>query len=1726
MLPPKFLLRSEVPLKFTATLMKSNLLNIKDAARMADYFQHFLFLYLETKSDTEPHELLEQVTKISVKENRCTSFSESDLRNILNESGSLGEKVKESGPSLRSSLTDLPRAAAKRPGQSQKEKEDSEARTVQEGWLRCPDSPAGKDPSELDSRQCPNRTSGAGSPESRPVKHTVCFSTEEGNQDHNISDTQHQTSSPIEPDAQQKLPDWAEILNTHLDSSQQLPLPNKAQLLESTINSPGLFAETGSKQSLGASAELLHCSVSQSRDKTAPAKTAKTKYDIIITLTKEEVCGDTKEQWDERGLVWEKTGVQKSSESETEQMAGRRFSNHMCPSGRVLYTEECQRYAVDLWGTPLGSLGGYAGLGYSRLESSPLLGGYIPTFQPWLSPRESGYSRCLQQPPSTPLESRTGLLKLVNLPRKQAGGLVSNQENTQKVEAVNAGTMITNTDSQTGAETDMCLSSQMPLQVAGSPDSSLTNSSSQPSMTDSKQSDDGIANSDEGRAVNGSDHPLSGSPTERNVVVNIGSHTTMNSVLDVGRTGADPVQQTSKEARFGDVLQNVNLSGVTQQINTLYQQSPEQIDLVSNTLCSPTSEKNVHENLKMDQGPVPQPIENTFLNCENIPLQNTIKSPFDSFNVYTAETPVPDSKSILIQNPTQNSKDFQAESSIVVNPNFEAQTFKYRNEKTGSGEEQLQPTGSPILENELSSFDIFIQNQRKRKPANISDDPDRLSEIDGFADTIRNLDAPMLLSRNQRAHSISFFTLPPIEEDQTNPKNSLSSSNTEKTQQLSDPEAINGKPLPSLPTQPVSPLPSKDFSKTPKKEVLTPAQMLKMQLNEKPKIGVQRTSAESSIVFRASHLGKTNLEIRANSENKETLSADRKQSRLSNTMLFSNSQTPMKSFSSKSLDCNLKSTTASSRSPLTTLPNLVCRSLSFEDVDTTTMAMDQLPPPTFLTSSFEGSLLDTRRPSLPSGISDRLMAGYSSLSDTSRNFQSHRISLPSDLDQHTIANRKPGKVTAFPDAWKCKPKEQGKTYPRPGKILVYDKPNFTGFQREIRCDVPDCSSWQFPAVISVRVVRGCWVAYEKPNYKGKKVIFAEEDVELVDPWSEEVEEETEDPDSKPPPSTPIVIGSLRIAVRDYTTPQISLFSDANGEGKKLMFYGESEDIRIFGYPPKTTSIIVNSGLWFVYSEPFFEGQQCSLDMGPYRTLEEWGAEKAQVGSLMPLQMGPPRVEKPYEPKISLFEKPYFTGRSREVYSDSSDFLSRYPNTGAPLSNAASIKVDGGIWIGYSKEGFRGHQYLLEEGEYLDWKSWGGCDEDLKSLRLIRANFSNPAIAVQGENSQDKEDSMTLTKSVPDLEQTDSGDAIKSMKVLNGVWVAYEGVNYSGAQYILEKGIYRSPQDWGAENCKISSLHPILLVEPDGQQLRLKIQIFAEFEFSGRCLVLEENKIGIPKTFKMQSCRVLSGSWALYEGQDYDGRVFVVGEGEYPDLQSMGCRMTSHIRSLKAIPHVFSQPSLTLYSLENFEGKEIELDAEVKNLISDGYNNMVLSLRVSGGVWVAYEHSNFRGRQVLLEPIEISNWPRYSSFSRIGSLSPVLQKCAFFQITKKESDGFLSVTVNHEDAKSTRVIFAPKNKELEQVWFFEKGLLKPKFAPDMSLQTIGTVSDAGNKVVLWSDKRIPRHCWTFEHSGTIQSLLHKGFVLDIKGGKSYDWDSAMICKRDEENPSQLWEIQML
>ncbi|XP_034269431.1 beta/gamma crystallin domain-containing protein 2 isoform X2 [Pantherophis guttatus] len=690
---------------------------------------------------------------------------------------------------------------------------------------------------------------------------------------------------------------------------------------------------------------------------------------------------------------------------------------------------------------------------------------------------------------------------------------------------------------------------------------------------------------------------------------------------------------------------------------------------------------------------------------------------------------------------------------------------------------------------------------------------------------------------------------------------------------------------------------------------------------------------------------------------------------------------------------------------------------------------------------------------------------------------------------------------------------------RPSKIILYSEAGFGGQKREIWNDVPDATSWELANTISIQVIRGGWLMYEKPRFHGRKCVLAEGNVEISNPWRMYCKEESEGDNA------PFRIGSLKRVVQDFRLPEITFFAEENGEGRKQRFTDSAEDLRTCGQPLKAASIIVHSGLWLVYSKPFFDDDPYVLEPGGYPSLQAWGAKDPSICSMHPIKLGSPVVETPAEPKVLIFERPHFQGHSWEVSRDIYNLRKPENNQDSMMSTAGSLKILGGCWVGYEKEGFRGHQYLLEEGEYCDWTDWAGYNEELLSLRLIRTDFVDPAIVLFEAMDFEDGPSVELSEALPDVELAKYGIMTQSIHVLNGVWVAYEGKNFSGEQYILEKGVYRNCEDWGATSCQIASVQPVLQVGERSLFFISKIQLFSEPDFSGNSMTFKEDQPTLPENFIPHSCRVNGGSWILYDGHQFDGDQHILSEGEYPTLSSMGCAFTTAICSLKKIPIFFSEPSIFLHGLECFEGKEIELNSEVRSLKAEGFNNHVLSVRVKGGIWVLCEHSDFRGRQWVLECTEITNWLTYSGVQHIGSLYPIKQRRVYFRLKNQELKSFLSVPDDVEDMKAGRVLVSEINDQNSCIWYYEEGLMKNQVAPNMSLQVIGAAAK-GTKVVLWSESRMPRQTWRIDSSGRICSQMFEDKVLDVKGGRTYDQDHAVLWDSSEERPTQIWDVQVM
>ncbi|XP_051520737.1 uncharacterized protein LOC127421647 [Myxocyprinus asiaticus] len=1025
-----------------------------------------------------------------------------------------------------------------------------------------------------------------------------------------------------------------------------------------------------------------------------------------------------------------------------------------------------------------------------------------------------------------------------------------------------------------------------------------------------------------------------------------------------------------------------------------------------------------------------------------------------------------------------------------------------------------------------------------------------LSEIDSLVDTLKSMDRPIRQRVQRTPSNTPFSSLPPIEED------APISSPTPVSPVTEPKKILNG--VSSLP-------PDIGLNWSSPKDMRSPLTMMKeQQSGDSPSRGLTlplRASALSSIVMRRSSLNDLSPEEGSTTGlvNGGGLLSP---SRLENSLFFQPTE-------------NGKNTNRS-----------IFRAASLPDIGTSHERISSSPKGTdavlgsrferfsYLTSpanSLSGTG-ETSRMSVPPSIQPNSAIETSSFNHKSflelyrslpsesliKNSQSVGLQRSSSVDGGFLINdtkafqvhqkQEPEcilalKYRAFPDAYLTKEKEHGKLNPRPGKMLIFDQPGLTGQRIEVRGDVVDATPWEFTDIISIRVIRGGWVLYEKPDFKGEKVALDEGDIELSNPFQlpeeeEEVNEQNrtaqengeEDQESKPQPKRTFIIGSIRRAVRDYSVPEISLFPEENAEGKKVTFRDTSDDARIFGFPIKANSIIINAGLWLVFAEPFFQGIPRVLEVGGFPNPAAWGVTHPYVSSLHPLKIGEPRVENLYEPKIVIYEKPYFTGKSREIYTSMRDFMTRVERQQSLyLYSAGSIKVTGGCWVGYEKEGFCGHQYLLEEGEYHDWRVWGGVNSELRSVRIIQADLSEPMLVLFGmpeeEQEGEEEPTFEVTEAVADVELFGFGINTRSIHVLSGAWVAYSHVDFSGNQYVLEKGFYSNCGDWGSGDNRIGSLQPILPAPSEVPIFRNEVLLYSKPNFQGTCRVCHQNQGCLPENLLVKSCRVVGGSWVLYEGERFTAHQYVLSQGDYPNLTSMGCPPDCYIRSVKAVPMTFSVPSISLFGLECFEGREVTVDMQVTNMQEEGFNTQYLSVRVNSGCWVLCEHSNYRGRQFLLEPMEITNWHKFSSLSNIGSLYPVRQKQRLFRIRNKDTGHYMSVQGGVEDMKTGRVVVSEKVDGMSDVWLYQDGLIKNKLARSMSLQVMGNV-ESGAKVVLWTETRVPVQMWSAQVSGTISSVSFPGMVLDIKGGKSYDRQHLVIREENEEQGSQQWELEFV
>ncbi|NXO16575.1 EDSP protein, partial [Oriolus oriolus] len=132
-----------------------------------------------------------------------------------------------------------------------------------------------------------------------------------------------------------------------------------------------------------------------------------------------------------------------------------------------------------------------------------------------------------------------------------------------------------------------------------------------------------------------------------------------------------------------------------------------------------------------------------------------------------------------------------------------------------------------------------------------------------------------------------------------------------------------------------------------------------------------------------------------------------------------------------------------------------------------------------------------------------------------------------------------------------------------GKIIVYEDANFKGMSKEFHTNISNLkdADWN-DCISSVKVIGQPWVAYQHENYKGKLLVLEEGDHEYVGKKMNDR------------------ISSLQVITEDLHDPQITLYEDADYQGRSKIVK-EATNLARGDENNTTSSHKVQRGAWLL-----------------------------------------------------------------------------------------------------------------------------------------------------------------------------------------------------------------------------------------------------------------------------------------------------------------------------------------------------------------------------------------------------------------------------------------------------------------------------------------------------------------------------------------------------------------
>jgi Beta/Gamma crystallin len=417
----------------------------------------------------------------------------------------------------------------------------------------------------------------------------------------------------------------------------------------------------------------------------------------------------------------------------------------------------------------------------------------------------------------------------------------------------------------------------------------------------------------------------------------------------------------------------------------------------------------------------------------------------------------------------------------------------------------------------------------------------------------------------------------------------------------------------------------------------------------------------------------------------------------------------------------------------------------------------------------------------------------------------------------------------------------------------------------------------------------------------------------------------------------LAAAALTVAAASTFAADILIYSERD-------FYGSFAQLsRSEGYLPigAARSVRVSSGVWEVCTGQNFTGECRRLTTGDYREVGGRGIDAIlSVREVTHSQSGVGYAA----PKLQLFEGRQYRGRTVSLEQNVGDLA----RAGFD-DRASSAIVSGGTWEICTEYNFRGRCQALPPGNYPDLGAQ--LENRILSVRTVQAaartappertsfsdvivgavagaviagavNNSQPSIAQPYDRTRIEVftdpnfqgQAFTIDSDTTNLRNTGFNDRIQSMRIFGGTWEACGDRDFGGECMVFGPGDYRRlpPQlDRSISSLRQITREPVwtglnaqganhTIYEANSPRTRHPLWLFEDIDFAGSSLRVSGDMPTLrnnPFNDRASGMFISWGTWQFCEHENYGGRCFTAGPGQYAQMPA---GMNDTVSSLRRI----------------------------------------------------------------------------------------------------------------------------------------------------------------------------------------------------------------------------------